>query len=360
MMTIARGITKPLLLAIAIALALLSTASTPSSAEKHRLDIDRACSPEVFRPNEWVVFECVVHLTNTGRTPIENLRAGVAGATGLIPDSFRILYSVDGKLMPQSPTDIGVGGQGILQPGQTVEARLVTLLWMDSVGKYEGDWRVWSGDEVLAMMPVTYESRIGAAELPKDLLVTRKLLSAQPGQTAVYETTITNQGSSAVTDLTVTERYNPEAEFVESEPPAASQQADVQIATWELNSFGKQSLVRGGSITLTTTYADPFPSSCDSVPYIIQTGAMMETTVDGKVQRYGARTLDVAAGLCAGDGSAEVVLTPVPYSPVVVAPVTGEGADGATFDVVWTAAFLAAAGAGLVSAALVVRRRGRW
>jgi len=357
MTTADRKISKLALLAVTLALVLFLAGLSSASAEDIRIDVDRTCSPEEFRPNEWVVFECVSHLTNLGSTPITDIRAGVVSAEGVIPDHFRILYTVDGQAMPQNPTDIGVGGQGVLQPHETVEARHITLLWMDSEGTYEGDWQVSAGEQVVKKLPLRHEARADAAQPAKDLLVSRKLLAGGPGQKAVYETTVANRGTRAVTGLTLTERYNPEASLLETDPPATSEQADVQIARWTLDSFGKESLAPGESLTLTTVYATS-PNGCD----YIQTGAMVEATVGGKAQRYGARTEDVQGGRCAGEAVGDrIVENPpiaAPPGPILM-PAAGEGLGEATFDVVWPVAFLAAAGAGLIATALVVRRRAR-
>ena len=169
-----------------------------------------------------------------------------------------------------------------MKPGQTIATRMVVLLRMRA-GTYESDLEVMSAEgEVVLRSPIRYSASADAAEPPQDLLVSRKLLQGGPGEKAVYETTVTNQGSSAVTDLTLTERYNESALFLDAEPSPASEQTDVQLARWDLSSLGKESLAPGESLKLVTAYAAASPSSCDN----IRTGAVVEATVGGVTHRY--------------------------------------------------------------------------
>ena len=167
---------------------------------------------------------------------------------------------------------------------------------------------------------------------------------------------------------TLTERYNESAVFLEAESPAASEQTDVQLARWDLPSLGKESLAPGESLKLVTTYAAASSSSCD----LIRTGAVVEATVGGATQRYGARADDVAGGTCAGEDTGDTVpggSGPAHDSPMglvppsggsaepVMAPSTGDGAAPGDSDARWAVAGLAAAGVALVVAARLIRKR---
>ena len=255
-----------------------------------------------------------------------------------------------------------------MKPGQTIATRMVVLLRMRA-GTYESDLEAVSAQgEVMLRSPIRYSASADAVEPRRDLLVSRKLLRGGSGEKAVYETTVTNQGSSAVTDLTLTERYNESAVFLAAEPPAASEQTDVQLARWDLPSLGKESLAPGESLKLVTTYAAASPSSCD----LIRTGAVVEATVGGATQRYGARADDVAGGTCAGEDTGDTVpggSGPAHDSPMglvppsggstepVMIPSTGDGAAPGGGDARWAVAGLAAAGVALVVAARLIRKR---
>lgn len=366
-----RSVARILFAAALLALAsVIARGVRTASAEDVPLMVDRTCSPETFRPDEWVVVECVSHLTNNGDAPMSDIRAVVTRAEGVIPDHFFVLYEVNGQAMPIEPTSLGLGGEGVLPPGETAEVRVIVLQRMDEEGTYEGDWQVTVEGQAVKTTPVRYEAKSDAAAPPKDLLVSREIVAGGTGDAKVYyRTTVTNQGSKPVTDLTLTERYDEAALLFESYPTTASEKPDVQIARWDLASFGKESLAPGDSLVLDTGYRPPSDSTCAYV----QAGAMVEASVGGVAQRYGARAEDVTVGACGrgntgggsggdgrgGDGGGEEAgsLAPPGAAPVA-APRTGEGRTSTGRGASW-AAGLCVVGASLVGAAALTRRRVR-
>ena len=213
--------------------------------------------------------------------------------------------------------------------------------------------------------PIRFVARADAADPPRDLLVTNEIVGGPAGEEAApiatYETTITNQGSSAVTELRVIDRYAEYLTFVGSEPAPSTQNPAVQIASWDLASFGKDSLAPGESLVLRTTYGPAQGSDCGYVT----SGVVVEATVDGQERRYGARADDEAmVGDCnhedrpGGQGGGEDMPLGRGGGPVIAAS-TGEGPTPSGGDAGWTATVLAAGGASLVGAALALRRRAR-
>ena len=366
-----KSIAKLLLLAVIVALTLPALRQTMmASAEDVQLSIDRTCSPETFRPDEWVVVECIVHLTNNGQTPLSNTTSGYKSASGVIPRHFFMLYEINGVKFPIEPTTLSFGGEGTLQPGQTAEVRLLVLLKMDREGVYNGEWPTRVDGEELPTPPLRYEADSGAAEPPRDLLVKREIV-AQGGK-VYYRTTVTNQGSTPITELSLTERYNKEAVLFEAanpddpsmSPEPVAKQPNVQIEKWDLASLGKESLAPGESLALDTGYVAASSNDCVSV----QSAMMVEATVDGETQRYGARAEDVEVGAChtptgadtspgRGGGDQPVVGVPALLPPgAQSAPATGEGTfRSSDFSKTPMMALLTFA-AGLVAAGVVIRR----
>lgn len=347
------------LMALLVALGAVLLREMPAAAEGEiPLSVDMTCTPETFRPNEWVVAECVSRYTNEGQDTLSggSVRIG-SPKSSVYPDFFMMSLEEDGELVPVDVAALSFEARE-MKPGQTIATRTVVLLRMRA-GTYESDLEIVSAQgDVVLRTPIRYTASADAAEPPRDLLVSRKLLQGGPGEKAVYETTVTNQGSSAVTDLTLTERYNESALFLEAEPSAASEQTDVQLARWDLASLGKESLAPGESLKLVTVYVAASSTSCD----YIRTGAVVEATVGGVTQRYGARGDDVAGGTCAGEDTGDTVpggMDPAsesPTGPVMMAN-TGDGAAPRGGDAAWLVVGLAAAGVALVAAARLIRKR---
>jgi hypothetical protein len=207
-------------------------------------------------------------------------------------------------------------------------------------------------------VPIRFVATAGAAEPPRDLVVTSELVTEvgeEPAPTATYRTMIANQGSSDVTDLTLTERYTEGVALVSADPAPASQSPGVQLASWDLASFGRGSLAPGESLVLRTTYGPGADLDCGWV----NGGVVVEATVGGQEQRYGARPSQGAmVGECryglAGVGGGPQIGGGGGLP--VTAPPSGEGLVSAGGDASWLAAALAGAGVLLIGVSLAARR----
>ncbi len=330
---------KPLALGIILALGLLTAGSSPAAGQRSRLEVVMTCSPEVFRPEEWVAFECVARLTNTSDTPIEHIRAGVVSSKGAIPESFRILYRING--VPKDPET--VGENGALQPGQTDEFRLVTLLRMNSEGAYEGDWRVWSDEEVLAAMPIRYEARLGAADPPQTIEVIQIPVPRLTGGHLTYQTTITNHSETSVTDVRLFERYGEGVKLVSSEPAGSQDPRDQYLLTIPI-----RSLAPGQTTSVRTDYEAEHFGDC---PYV-ESAVLVEAIISGDTELFAARTENEA--ICT-----ETLLpsSAAGHAPLSAPPVAGAGPTGDAIDSSWLAVSLLVGGVGLIGTAFVIRRR---
>jgi len=326
------------------------------SAEESGLTLERACTPDTFRPDEWVVMECNQRLTNNGESTLTDITLSIGGTyNGSIPGYFFVWSERDGEFQPVGTGALTFEGRD-LEPGQTSVSTLVVLLRM-SEGTFESEMSVLVSGEVALTRPFRFVAVAGAAEPPTDLLVTERLAegagSGEAQPTAVYETTITNQGSSPVTELIVTNRYTDEAVLVDAQPAPASRNDGVVLASWDLASFGKEALAPGESLVLRTTYGPGEGVECG---YVIA-GVVVEATVDGQERRYGARAEEGATlGECdyeempGGQGGGG---GPVAFGR------GGEGPAAAEGDVLWAAFVLAGSGVALVAAAMALRRRSR-
>jgi len=365
MRTTNRRIVKSVLIAVAFALTLLALRGVPSaSADASDLKIEKTCGPEVFRPNEWTVNQCLIRVTNTGDTPISDITTGYANASGVIPSHYFILYEVDGQPRPIEPTGLSFGPNGTLQPGQSADVRLVTLLKMPREGVYDGEWPTKVDGEIVPdSTPLHYEGKADTAAPPKDLKVSQ--IGFRKDTRAVFETTITNNSTAAVTELSGMEHYGRSAKLVAAEF-GSSEVPTANLVKWDLASLGKQSLAPGESLTLRTIY-----ELAEDSPGYAQSGVLVEATVDGEQQLYGSS----GGSVCLACGQDEEI-TPQPDSgssapggrdsgsaqrpstgsESVSAPGTGEGPSTGSMPLTLYVA-LAAAGAGLVATALLVRRR---
>ncbi len=283
MKTTNQKIGMSLLFGIAAALALLAPRGAPAaSADASDLKIEETCSPHVFRPNEWTLHECLIHLTNVGDTPLSNLSSVWASSSGVNPDYYFVLYEVDGQPRPINPTGLSFGTSGTLQPGQSSDVRLDVLLRMPSEGIYDGEWHVEADGNVVAESPpVHYEAKADAADPPTDLAVSQ-VGYRKSTTTTVFDTTITNNSASAVTQLSVTEHYGPSLKPAGTQFTPSESLPDANLMKWDLASLGVQSLAPGESLKLSTTYTTDDPSSP------VQSGVMVEATVGGKQQLYGS------------------------------------------------------------------------
>jgi hypothetical protein len=349
------------------------------AAEELGLTFENTCTPDTFRPNEWVVVECDSRLANEGEDPLVNTMARIGSPRGVTPDYFWMWYTLNGEFTPISGSALSIGREGgVLEPGQSAESRLVVLLRMPGDGTYESDLTLSVGQQDVLTQPIRYTATAEAAAPPAGLEVAHWLMSEQVDgdgvASATYGTIVVNRGSSAVTELKVTNRYSDPAVLVEAEPAPASEKAAFDLATWDLASFGKESLAPGESFVLATTYGHASEGGCGYVT----SGVVVEAVVDGQRQLYGARPDpdqwamvgdcqdagrpgggDGGASVGDGQGGGEGIPGGGDGGPPVAAPATGEGMAPQGGYAGWAMAFLAAGGASLVGAAQVMRRRSR-
>jgi hypothetical protein len=351
----------------------------PVSAEELGLTFENTCTPDTFRPNEWVVVECDSRLANEGEDPLVNTMARIGSPRGVTPDYFWMWYMLNGEFTPISGSALSIGREGgVLEPGQSAESRLVVLLRMPGEGTYESDLTLSVGQQDVLTQPIRYTATAEAAAPPAGLEVAHWLMSEQVDgdgvASATYGTIVVNRGSSPITELKVTNRYSDPAVLVEAEPAPASEKAAFDLATWDLASFGKESLAPGESFVLATTYGHASEGGCGYVT----SGVVVEAVVDGERQLYGARPDpeewamvgdcqdedrpgggDGGASVGDGQGGGEGIPGGGDGGPPVAAPATGEGMAPQGGYAGWAMAFLAAGGASLVGAAQVMRRRSR-
>ncbi|MBE3111127.1 MAG: hypothetical protein IMZ46_11565, partial [Acidobacteria bacterium] len=128
------------------------------------------------------------------------------------------------------------------------------------------------------------------------------------------------------------------------------------LYTWDLASFGRESLPPGESLVLRMSYAPAADYDCASV----DTGTIVEATVDGKTERYGVRPDEQPQlGECRSIDDEEGSFVPGGRGGPVGFGRGGEGPGDSTFDLTWAAMCLAAGGAALVALATLVRRKVR-
>lgn len=348
-----RRVTVSLALA-AVALTCLLSAppsvaqETPTAASA--LSFDVTCTPDTFRPDEYVAVECINRFANQGQDTLTGLSVEISTlTTGVVPTYFFMWFRHNGEFAP-----IGTGALTFehpdLGPGETVVSSIVVLLNM-AEGAFETELRASVRGQVVQTVPIRFVATPGAAEPPTDLLVTTELVgevNEEPQPTATYQTTITNQSSAEATALTLTERHHEAVTIASAEPAPISQNAAVQIASWDLLSFGKDSLAPGESLVLRMTYGPAEGVDCGWA----SSGFVVEATVDGQEQRYGARPIaEQLVGECAypqigGGGELPTTLGRGGEGPVP----PGGGAS-------WAAAALAGIGLLLIAAGLAARRR---
>lgn len=347
---------------------LVTRALGPSApAAPGALSFEHACTPDTFRPDEWVVVDCVSRMTNKGDTTLVPYISVNAG-TGTVPGYYFFSAERNGQPLP-----IQTGGLRFpaaeLAAGETAVTRVLVLLMM-SEGTYESSVDLNVNEDVVAKAPLHFTASPAAQDPPRDLEVTRELIAkkievadtpiANPPHDgfATYETTITNRGSQPISDLRVDARLG-EVASMDSGPAPAEQDSTHGFASWELSSFGKESLQPGESLVLRTTYRPSGEDSCGT----IDTAAVVEATVGGETQRYAVGESWETVGYCvSGGGGCGVCGGEVPTDangmPLAFGS-GGDGPDGDAFDIVWAAACLAAGGAALIGIALAVRRRVR-
>lgn len=363
-----RRILKPALLAISLGLMLLALAplaanGPPSaSADGSDVKIEQTCGPYVFRPNEWVVYQCLIRATNTGDEPARDIVTSITGSSGIILDAYFILFEVDGSPLPIEPTAKSFSAGGELAPGVTANVRLVVLLKTTEEGAYDAVWTTRANGDVVFTDPIHYEARDDAEAPPTGLSVEQ--VGRSRGRQAIFTTTITNHSSSSVTRLLLMEHYGPNGvEPAGSSPREWEYYGGANLAKWDLSAFGLDELAPGETLSLETTYESR--GNC-----YVQSGVLVEATVDGEQQLYGA-SAGSASAECSGDvalpaepaaGGDEAGSMPLPSEPpatgneAVRAPATGEGPSSTSIPVAAYAA-LAVTGVAVIGMAQLVRRR---
>jgi hypothetical protein len=356
--------------------ALLPAAIAQAQQPPSRASMEITCTPDPVPAGEWVIIQCFTRITNHDEKPIPAGEVNVATASmeTAVPAYHWISYFHGGRYWPISdgtltfPTDV-------IPPGGTFESTVTELSQM-SEGTWRGTATFTVDDSEIASVDLQQTASGDAPALPDDIEVTTRLVNGRadawlPLPTGVYETKVLNKGSTAVTELTVSQRYD-YAELVKAEPrpTSATHEEDYNLLSWDLSAFGLDSLAPGESLLVRTEFGPVDGEECGSVSESV----VVEAKSGDSTQRYGASPEDaVLLGECNFDDNSGVpggqggpdgtfgdpaMLPPAagPFGVVSLAS-GGEGAEEKGFDAVWTAAFLATAGAGLVGAALVARRR---
>ena len=296
---------RALRLPVALVIARRSSAQSPAAAQQRRLEVH--CAPNTFQPDVWVVSECTTHITNNTQevAPAGYLSVSSDGTfDGPLPNYFWMWNIADGEYAPVGGSDLSFEGAS-LQPGQSTESHLVGLLRM-SEGTWRGEDTLFSGDREVVTIPLQLVAKADATAPPQDLLLVKKLVAGEtadgaPSPTATYETAIANVGLTIVTSLTMTDRAD-FVDLVEAQPAPATRNDEFHLVTWDLASFGKESLAPGESIVVRTTYGPLDHSGCSYV----SSGVVVEAEVDGRVERYGTRPEEEAlVGDCDYESPAE-------------------------------------------------------
>ncbi|MCJ7491755.1 MAG: hypothetical protein MUP15_06350 [Dehalococcoidia bacterium] len=320
-------------------------AATPTAmpVTSTSLTYEETCNPTTFRPDEWVVVDCVQHLTNHGESTIPGVYTSVSRYDGAVPAYYVVWGTHDGQYGFVNPEDTSYAPDDI-GPGQTVEI-VAQVLFKMSEGTFQYEMGAFSDGELLApLVPVRLVATYGSAEPWGDLLAESHPLTEQAAEgmsSALYETMITNRGSRTISDLDVTLRFG-NATLVDSAPPPESRNEAVKLARWDLASFGKESLAPGESLVIHTTYGSPEPQTCVDVDNAV----IVQAAVAGERRLYGTRAdLRRLVGGCppvlggepmevpsptVGGGGETALLPPATgnATAVIALPHTGDGTTG--------------------------------
>jgi hypothetical protein len=345
------------------------------SAEEMGLTFEDVCTPDTFRPNEWVVIVCDIRLANEGHDPLSRISVRIGSSKGVTPDYFWMWYTINGDFVPVEGGALSFGrALGILEPGEVTISRLVGLVRMPEEGTTDLYEMVSVGRQDVLPFAMRLTATATAAAPSGGLLVTKRLASQQTDSygmaNATYLTTVTNQGSGPIKELKVTDRYSDPVVLMAAEPAPVGEKAAFELAFWDLASFDKDSLAPGESLVLKTTYGHVSDDGCGSAAG----GVMVEATVGEQKQFYGVRPDsgewaevgdcqpgggDEGTGVGDGQGGGEGIPGGGDGGPPVAAPATGEGPSPVGGNAWWMTAALAVGGALLVGAALALRRRAR-
>jgi hypothetical protein len=315
-----------------------ATAQTPvpTPSPPSALSLDEKCSPTTFRPDEWIVLDCIQRVTNNGSEAAAGAYTMVNSFQGNTPSYLNVWSRRGGKylsLEPGSttypPFDVG--------PGETSETETAVLMKMPR-GTFTFELGVFVNDEMLTSQTVTLDAEPGAADPPTDVVIAEPVVSvASDGTSGVFETRITNKGSSTITDLTLTDRLA-EGTLVSEEPEPSTRLSDVSLMQWGLASFGKTSLAPGESLLLETTYGQEDGRGCG---YAVL-GLVVQAKVGAEERLYGSE-VQQSWGNCpaggqgggepvpppsGGQGTEPAAATGTPGTEGVALPHTGDVADG--------------------------------
>ncbi len=209
---------------------------------------------------------------------------------------------------------------------------------MPEEGIHEQTWTTTVNGDIVPATPSRYEARDDATSPPTDLSV--RQIGISRGRQAVFTTTVTNNSSSPVTQLSLWEHYGPDGvEPVGFSPRESESYSNgANLAKWELSSLGLDELEPGKSLTLVTAY------EAHGSPFV-QSGVLVEATVDGQQQLYGSSAGNIYVGR--NDQGAP--------APVARVPETGEGSSSESVPVTPLAA-LVVVGVAFVGTAQLMRK----
>ncbi|MDI6857915.1 MAG: hypothetical protein QME71_06335 [Dehalococcoidia bacterium] len=332
-------------------------AATPTPAPEATasgLRLEHECSPNVMRPNEWTVVECVTRYIN------ESDEARPAGRVEIVPatagpavETFFIEVRRNGELLPVAASPTSFEGEGI-PPHQTVESRAVLLMNMRAEGESRSELRVVSHEGVVAAStPLVFVGDPSAADPPKELSTFRRFWGV--GRQAIYVVTLKNTSASEATGLLLTVRHDGPVALTEADPAASSVVPAAGLASWDLSSFG--ALAPGESIDVfRASYGLKADADCGSVT----AAAVVKATVGGVERAYAVAPMNSGwFGECGppdGTGAGGDEQPGETGEGSVTLPATGQAGEGGAGGSNAEATLLAALGISLLATGMVVRK----
>lgn len=345
--------------------------ATVAAASAVSMTFQETCTPTTFRPDEWVVVDCLTRITNEGDVSVYGVYTAVDRYEGSAPSYYIMwLKSRDaGQYMQAEPAALIYPPIG-LGPGETSETESEILFKMPQ-GTFTYELGLHANGETVASQTIRLDAEPGAADPPTNVLVAEPVFSiSADGTSGVFEMRIANQGTSAISDLTVTDRL-PDGILVSQEPRPAAQFPNVSLMQWDLASFGKTSLAPGESLLLKMRHGPQGETGCGFVTF----GLVARATVDGQERSYG-REVSQSWGDCpdGGEGGGDpLVGAPPPIGSEqgiaaastggsgmqkVTAPRSGEGTGATTTGLGTLAEALAVAGA--IAGGALLLAAGAW
>jgi alpha-tubulin suppressor-like RCC1 family protein len=311
--------------------------STPTPTPSLSLAFSAGCNP-TFRPDVWVPVDCTISITNKGSSILSLGGTTVGSFEGTTPEFFTVWSKGDGRFQPVTSNMITWPAVQIA-PGATALVEALTLVLMHE-GTFRFNLEMSADGQPLAPQTLQYTATPRAVDPPTDLLATKTLVeNPAECETVTFETRVTNQGSSIITALTLTDRLDG-AVLVSASPSPAAQYADAGLINWDLASLGKQSLAPGETLALRTTYGVAQSWQCAQAGG----GVVAVATINGQQRLYGTRPAVKLVGNC----------PPIPKcggGGTVEPPETGEGNARHNSDLSTEMAALAIAGGTLLLAA---------